>query len=227
MFTGLIQGLGKVSPLSTDRFAITLMVHGEVILSTLQLGDSVAVDGICLTVEEIMESGFVATASPETLSRTTLGRSAQFSHWVNIEPSLRVGGKLGGHFVSGHVDGMGSLLESVQTDRAWEMIFASPPSLQEFWQESIAPFLVAKGSIAVNGISLTVSESDRQGKWFKTAVIPHTYQETNLSFLKQGDWVNLESDILGKYVDRIIRHRFQDASSSDISLSFLTEHGYL
>ena len=229
VFTGLIQSLGSIQPLNNERFQLSLLAsNSSVILEDLAIGDSVAVDGVCLTVEEILPSGFIATASPETLQRTTLGKLEQAADYVNIETSLRVGSKIGGHFVSGHVDGIGCLLEAIVTDKAWEMTFGSPPSLSEYWQKYIARYLVSKGSIAVNGISLTVADCDSNGSWFKAAVIPHTYAETNLSHLALGDLVNIESDILGKYVDRLLAHRFSSHNSGqDISLDFLAEHGYL
>ncbi|MGH2414164.1 MAG: riboflavin synthase, partial [Microcystaceae cyanobacterium] len=171
--------------------------------------------------------GFVATASPETLQRTTLGERSQAAEYVNLETSMRIGSKLGGHFVTGHVDGIGCLVESVSTEKAWEMTFAAPPSLSEQWQHYIGRYIVPKGSIAVNGISLTVADCDAQGSWFKAAVIPHTYAQTNLCYLKIGDRVNIEGDILGKYVDKLLHHRLATHSNPEaINPAFLTEHGY-
>ncbi len=229
MFTGLIQGLGSIQLLAKDRLALSLVENtSQAILSDLAIGDSVAVDGVCLTVEEILPDGFVATASPETLQRSTLGRRSQAADYVNLETSMRVGSKLGGHFVTGHVDGIGCLVESVSTEKSWEMSFAAPPSLSEQWQHYIARYVLSKGSISVNGISLTVADCDADGNWFKAAVIPHTYAETNLCYLKIGDWVNIESDILGKYVDKLLGHRLgNNGTQEDISLTFLAEHGYL
>lgn len=229
MFTGLIQSLGSIQARGKDEFSISILGNSsQLILSDLAIGDSVAVDGVCLTVEEILPDGFVATASPETLQRTTLGQRNQAAAPVNLEPSLRVGSKLGGHFVSGHVDGIGCLIESVATEKAWQMSFAAPPSLSEQWQRHVARYLVPKGSIAVNGISLTVADCDPDGNWFKAAVIPHTYAQTNLRYLKTGDWVNVESDILGKYVDRLLGHRLAAKNSQEeISFTFLAENGYL
>lgn len=229
MFTGLIQGLGKIRALGNDLFAITVsQSHHQAIMTDLSLGDSVAVDGICLTVEKILTDGFVATASPETLQRTTLAQSTIKNKSVNLETSLRIGSKIGGHFVSGHIDGIGCLVESINNQRAWEMTFSAPNQLQSQWQEYIAPYIVSKGSIAVNGISLTIADCDRDGNWFKVAVIPVTYAETNLAQLNSGDWVNLESDILGKYVDKLISYRLGKKDiQEDISLDFLAEHGYL
>ena len=223
MFTGLIQALATIRVVDTDR--LYLSVSSDTILQDLIIGDSVAVDGVCLTVEEILSEGFVATASPETLQRTTLGRRIKTETNVNLETSLRVGSKIGGHFVTGHVDGIGCLVESIIVANSWEMTFAAPSSLEEQWNNYIARYIVGKGSIAVNGISLTVADCDAYGSWFKVAVIPHTYAETNLSHLKLGDWVNLEGDILGKYVEKLLGMRSYHAPS-EISLEFLAEHGY-
>ncbi|MBF2020283.1 MAG: riboflavin synthase [Hydrococcus sp. C42_A2020_068] len=229
MFTGLIQGIGTMRSLGQDRFALSIKGNAaSIILSDLAIGDSVSVDGVCLTVEEILPDGFVATASPETLQRTTLGQRSQAGNYVNLETSLRVGSKLGGHFVTGHVDGLGCLVESVSKEKSWEMTFAAPPSMSELWHSRIARYIIPKGSIAVNGISLTVADCDERGSWFKVAVIPHTYAETNLCYLNIGDLVNLEGDILGKYVDKLLNHRLApDSAQEDLSLTFLAEHGYL
>ncbi|GBF85358.1 riboflavin synthase alpha chain [Aphanothece sacrum FPU3] len=228
MFTGLIQSLGLIRPLETDRFTLCIPQDATTIWSDLAIGDSVAVDGVCLTVEEIVSDGFVATASPETLQRTTLSQQIQQSTYVNLESSLRVGGKLGGHFVTGHVDGIGCLKESISTEKAWELIFAPSPSLSQQWEQSIAPYIIPKGSVAVNGISLTIADCDAQGNWFKVAVIPHTYHQTNLSYLKIDDEVNIEGDILGKYVAKLLGHSLDShRTPTDISLNFLSEHGYV
>ena len=227
MFTGLVQGLGAIQPIGRERFALSVLNKSS-ILAELAIGDSVAVDGVCLTVEEFVAGGFVATASPETLRRTTLGQRSQAADTVNLEASLRVGSKLGGHFVSGHVDGLGCLAESIATDSAWEMTFAAPPSLADQWQQHIARYLIPKGSICVNGISLTVADCAPDTSWFRVAVIPVTYADTNLCSLKIGDLVNLESDILGKYVDKLLGHRLApNEAREEISLSFLAENGYL
>jgi riboflavin synthase len=223
MFTGLIQALGTIRVVDSDR--LYLSVSSDTILQDLMIGDSVAVDGVCLTVEEILAEGFVATASPETLQRTTLGRRSRGEGFVNLETSLRVGSKIGGHFVTGHVDGIGCLVESVIVANSWEMTFSAPSSLEDQWNAYIARYIVGKGSIAVNGISLTVADCDTSGSWFKVAVIPHTYEETNLSHLNLGDWVNLEGDILGKYVEKLLGMRSYHAPT-EISLEFLAEHGY-
>lgn len=228
MFTGIIQGLGQINALSQNRVLVHLLPDtAQKILPDLEIGDSVAVDGVCLTAEEIASGGFIASVSPETLQRSTLEKASQGSSYVNIESSLRAGGKIGGHFVSGHVDGIGSLVKSVITQNSWELTFSAPQGLTEQWQQYLSRFLVSKGSIAVNGISLTIADCDDQGNWFKVAVIPVTYGETNLNYLTIGDWVNLEGDILGKYVEKLLGDRsYSLASQEAISLDFLRENGY-
>lgn len=223
MFTGLIQGLGTAQSLSPDRLQVTcLPATAATILTGLALGDSVAVDGVCLTVVEILPQGFIAVISPETRDRSTLSQIAH--HLVNLETSLRVGGKLGGHFVTGHVDGIGHLESAVETSTSWELTFNAPPA--------VARYILSKGSIAVNGISLTVAHCNPEGTQFTVAVIPHSYSETNLKDLHPGSPVNLEGDLLGKYVEKFLRQgqlnggdRWQ-SSPDQLTPTFLAEHGY-
>ena len=200
----------------------------------MALGDSIAVDGVCLTVEQMLPGGFIASVSPETLARSTLADCLDGAR-VNLEASLRVGSKIGGHFVTGHVDGKGYLESSVEVNHAWEMRF-------QVADPRISRYIVPKGSIAVNGVSLTVADCSDQGDWFTVAVIPVTYADTNLQSLAPGQAVNLEGDVLGKYVERFFRldhgtganpmkdwsvAASEPASMGDFSLDFLTEHGYL
>ena len=190
------------------------------LLQDLELGDSIAVDGVCLTVETALDDGFVATASPETLAKSTLGHRVDGGK-VNLEGSLRVGSKIGGHFVTGHVDGLGRLATAVASETSWELRFTvtSP---------QVTRYIVPKGSIAVNGISLTVADCSASGDWFTVAVIPVTYQETNLQFLQPNQPVNLEGDVLGKYAEKFLNLGPAIAhSEQDIALDFLAEHGYV
>ncbi|NJM60820.1 MAG: riboflavin synthase [Oscillatoriales cyanobacterium RU_3_3] len=236
MFTGLIQALGKLKPLGNDQFQISCnSTNSHQILSDLAIGDSVAVDGVCLTVVSVLPQGFVAVASPETLNRTTLGKVPDAA--VNLETSLRAGSKLGGHFVTGHVDAIGCLAASTPTANAWVMRFAAPATANARWQRQVAPYIVPKGSIAVNGISLTVADCDAGGNWFEVAVIPHSFSETNLCYLQPGSLVNLEADILGKYVAKFLRSGSQQMpetweeipanSLGGITPEFLAEHGFI
>ena len=219
MFTGLIQGLGTIKPVTGDLWQISYLNQSKMLIQDLAYGDSVAVDGVCLTVEEILKDGFIATASPETLRRTTLGKEETQQRSVNLEPSLRVGGKVGGHFVMGHVDGIGQLITSEQTASSWEMTFVAP--------QAIARYIVPKGSIAINGISLTIAAYKSESSQFTVAVIPLTYSETNLSHLVAGSWVNLEGDILGKYVEKFLTPGNNHHQQEEITTAFLAENGYL
>lgn len=233
MFTGLIQTTGHSQLLNETELQITCSGNAAVILTDLERGDSVAVDGVCLTVTYILSNGFIAAVSPETLRRSILEHSVGVRP-VNLETSLRVGSKLGGHFVTGHVDGQGYLESAVSTATSWEMSFTVPDA-------RVSRYIVPKGSIAVNGISLTIAECNATGSWFKVAVIPLTYADTNLQYLKPGDSVNLEGDILGKYVEKFVRLGHSPTPEAERSLdslgtsptdapitpSFLAEHGYL
>ncbi|NDJ18627.1 riboflavin synthase [Myxacorys almedinensis] len=221
MFTGLIQTVGTLTLLSADQVQITCSDPSAALpLKDLAIGDSVAVDGICLTVTEIGADGFTADVSPETVRRSTLGQKGDTEKRVNIETSLRVGSKLGGHFVTGHVDGVGIFRSAVQTATSWDITFATQSDV-------VARYVLPKGSISVNGISLTIAECAPDGAWFTVAVIPHTYATTNLSHLNPEDWVNLEGDILGKYVEKFLGSGQSLAMPDRISPSFLAEHGYL
>ena len=224
MFTGLVQSVGQLQHLGSYQLKITCESLRDRVLQNIELGDSIAVDGVCLTVEKILEKGFIASASPETLAKSTLGKVLDNGQ-VNLEPSLRVGSKIGGHFVTGHVDGTGQLDRAERIANAWEISFRSV-------SPQVARYIVTKGSIAVNGISLTVADCSESGDWFSTAVIPVTYAETNLQYLKPGDYVNLEGDVLGKYVEKFARgERDRPGENSinqvPISVGFLAENGYM
>ncbi len=221
MFTGLVQSVGQLQHLGPYQLKINCDRPSDPVLQGIELGDSIAVDGVCLTVEKILSQGFVASASPETLSKSTLGQVRDNGR-VNLEPSLRVGSKIGGHFVTGHVDGIGKLDKAERVANAWEISFREVDDL-------VARYIVSKGSIAVNGISLTVAQCSPSGDWFMAAVIPVTYAETNLQYLTSGDWVNLEGDVLGKYVEKFATGRGNAAgkdSADALSVNFLAEHGY-
>jgi riboflavin synthase len=222
VFTGLVQSLGQLRLI--DSYHLEVICPGSPILSDIAAGDSIAVDGACLTVEAFNHNSFIVTVSPETLERTTLGERGNHGASVNLEAALRVGSKLGGHFVTGHVDGIGRLAELKTSGSSWQLMFLAPPT--------VAPYIVTKGSIAVNGISLTIADCDATGHWFTVAVIPHSFAQTNLQHLQVGDTVNLESDLLGKYAARLLRpylgksDEFEDQRIPAITLDFLAEHGY-
>jgi riboflavin synthase len=227
MFTGLVQSLGNLRLLAEDRLEILCSLsNGELILADLSIGDSVAVDGACLTVEQILPQGFIAAISPETIDRTTIGQR-DFDTHVNLETSLRVGGKIGGHFVTGHIDGVGRLVSATSTATSWELRFSAPLKLTQQWSDYISRYLASKGSITVNGVSLTIADCDRDGNWFTVAVIPHTYLNTNLAELKPNELVNLEVDILGKYVEKLMENSgLRSRDREIITPNFLESHGY-
>ncbi|MEM9006656.1 MAG: riboflavin synthase, partial [Cyanobacteria bacterium P01_F01_bin.86] len=222
MFTGLIQSTGNLTRLDSSHLEIECYADTAArILTDMAIGDSICVDGVCLTVETPTTQGFIATASPETLARSTLGQLAEGAI-VNLEGSLRVGSKIGGHFVTGHVDGLGQMAAAIATETSWELRFLVADA-------SVARYIVPKGSIAVNGISLTVANCSPTGDWFTVAVIPVTYVETNLQHLQPDQAVNLEGDILGKYAEKFLNlgpAKAVNASEQDVTLDFLAEHGY-
>ena len=227
MFTGLVQSLGNLRLLTEDKLEVLCRAaDAQLILTDLTIGDSVAVDGACLTVEQILPQGFIVSVSPETIDRTTIGQRDRTSTYANLETSLRVGGKIGGHFVTGHIDGIGRLVSSTATATSWEMRFAAPESMTEQWSNYLSRYLVSKGSIAVNGVSLTIADCDRGGNWFTVAVIPLTYAETNLAQLQIDEWVNLEADILGKYVEKLMISPHSSSRREIITPDFLAANGY-
>ncbi len=216
MFTGLIQSLGHFYRQGPSQVEVVCLEPRHALLRDMALGDSIAVDGICLTVETLTPQGFGASVSPETLDRSTLGQLPQGGR-VNLESSLRAGGKVGGHFFTGQVDGLGVLEQVRATALTWYLRVSLAV-------RRVAPYLVAKGSIAVNGVSLTVADCDPEGAWFTVAVIPVTYRDTTLQDLQPGQPVNLEGDVLGKYVEGLLRHRHDP--EGPLSLEFLAQHGY-
>ncbi len=189
MFTGIVEEVGRVLERSTTR----LWVGAERVLEDLQEGSSVAVDGVCLTVVELRPSAFAVDLGPATLQRTTLGHRRAHDP-VNLERPLPATGRLGGHFVQGHVDAVGRVLSvRREGDCAWVEITAPP---------EVARYLVPRGSVAVDGVSLTVAAVDEDA--FSVCLIPYTLQHTTLGLRTAGDPVNLEADILSKYVERLL-----------------------
>jgi riboflavin synthase len=210
MFTGIVEEIGTIVSLSETQ----LTVRARRILADVAIGDSISVDGICLTVERFDKTTFTVGLSPETVRRTTLEQRSPGSS-VNLESALRAGGKIGGHFVSGHIDGVGCCVKSTQSGTSWEMDFEAPAE--------VSRYIVEKGSIAINGVSLTVAVC--KNHWFRIAVIPHSFDQTTLGSLRAGTTVNLEADMLGKYVEKLLSLRSE--SKETLSLAFLSEHGYV
>lgn len=202
MFTGLVEGRGTVTELTPEGSAIRLGVQiAEAMGGECHVGDSVAINGCCLTVIEVADRCWTFQAGSETLSKTNLG-DLKVGGVVNLERPLTATAELGGHFVQGHVDGVGTV-SSVTWDGEWvEMWFEVPPPLAEQ--------LVPKGSVAVDGVSLTVVDVTQDG--FSVALIPHTLEITTLGVRQIGDAVNIETDILGKYVLKFLQSRFGEGA---------------
>jgi len=215
MFTGLVQAVGRL-----ERRGTQVLVHGCAPLAPLQLGDSVAVDGVCLTVASLVGDGFLADVSEETLERTTLGPKALRGGVVNLEPALRLSDRLGGHLVSGHVDAAGEVLAIEALPQSWR--------LELRWREpGHERYICEKGSIAVDGISLTVAGSAASGRQFWIAVIPHTWRTTALHHLRVGDRVNLEVDVIARYTERLLATEPSHADGSQvISAEWLARQGW-
>ena len=195
MFTGIILAKGRIISLTPREGDLELGIDAPGLdLARTAIGDSVCVQGVCLTVTRIQNSAFFADVSRETLSKTTLGKLKAGSN-VNLEPSLRAGDALGGHMVSGHVDAVGNLRRIDQDARSWRLEFELPASLTRF--------VAAKGSISLNGVSLTVNNVD--GLRFDVNIIPHTHAVTTLGELRVGDGVNVEIDVVARYLDKLVQ----------------------
>ncbi len=214
MFTGIIQSVGSVKRLD-DRGGDMRMVFstGKLDISEYQPGDSIAVNGVCLTALEYGAAAFSADVSRETLSVTTFG-DLKTGDPVNLEPALRVQDRLGGHLVSGHVDGVGSVESRKAAGRSEKFVFVMPAELTRY--------VAGKGSICINGVSLTVNRSE--GNRFTVNIVPHTLQETMLGSLQAGDRVNLEVDIIARYLEKLLRGD-KDADGS-IDLELLQRTGF-
>ena len=194
MFTGLVSDLGTVERLTPGP--VTDLWIASHFPGDFQLGESIACDGVCLTVVEVRGQSFKVQAAPETLRRSTLGEWAPGTR-VNLERALRMGDRLGGHWVQGHVDGVGSVLETRPEGGSWVMRFSLPTEL--------APFFVEKGSVCIDGVSLTLTTVGADS--FGVMLIPETQQRTSLGKKQPGQRVNLEADIIGKYVARMMGGR--------------------
>ena len=193
MFTGLIREVGRIAAVDGGEDGVRLEIDAPQTAAAAAVGDSVAINGVCLTVVAVSNGRFAFDAVPETLARSSLGRLAEGSP-VNLEPALRAGEPLGGHYVQGHVDGVGTVRSVEREGDGKRIWFDAPPGLMRY--------VVEKGSVAVEGTSLTVAALDDDG--FAVALVPHTLAETTLGALDRGDPVNLEADVLAKYVERLL-----------------------
>jgi riboflavin synthase len=213
MFTGLIEDTGRVTAIERRGAAAVLTLTSALPVAEIAVGDSVAVNGVCLTVTAQPGSTLTFDVSPETMAGTTIARLRTGSA-VNLERALRLGDRMGGHIVSGHIDCIGKLARISETSGNRVLDFTLPAEN--------ARYLISKGSVAIDGISLTVNSVSESG--FSVNIIPLTQRATTLSGLKIGDEVNIETDIIGKYVERLIRPW---SSSGGLSMKTLAENGFL
>lgn len=218
MFTGLVEGTGKLIIIEPRGKDMRLSIEASFDLEGFQTGESVAVDGVCLTVVSWQAKTFTVDVSQETLSRSTLGQRSVGDE-VNLERALRLGDRLGGHLVNGHVDGKASVMARKQ--RGDSLVFAF-----ELVAE-LGRYIIEKGSVAVNGVSLTVNRCDEQS--FEVNIVPHTAQWTTIGTWRVGDEVNIEVDIIGKYVERFVRtmQEGDSSSKSGVDQGFLAKHGFI
>ena len=218
MFTGLIEGIGKVKAITRRGEDLRLTIAPLVEMSDVRTGDSISVSGVCLTVTDVKAGAFTVDVSGETLSRSTLGH-LRLADEVNLERALRFTDRLGGHLVSGHVDGVGSLLKKEQQQRSWILKIAMEAALSRY--------VIEKGSIAVDGISLTVNRCEKTA--FEVNVIPETGRVTTILKKKVGDLVNIETDLIGKYIEKFFLKEQPsppEKRSSDINEDMLKKYGF-
>ena len=216
MFTGIVEETGTLRSLSRGSKSCVIHVQCSTVLEDTRIGDSIAVNGICLTVTSMESGGFTADVMNETLSRSSLAQTRPGDP-VNLERAMAANGRLGGHIVSGHIDGTGIIREIRDDDNAvWYTVEAPPEILR---------YVVEKGSIAIDGISLTVARVDDRS--FQVSVIPHTRAVSALSSRRVGSPVNLENDIVGKYVEKLMQPAPSESGpASGITMEFLAQHGY-
>lgn len=220
MFTGLIEEIGKISSVASKGEAMLLTIQASKVLQGVKQGDSIAVNGVCLTVTSYSASSFTADVMPETYRRSSLSSLKQGAA-VNLERAMQVGARFGGHIVQGHVDGMATIDKSYQDGNAivYRLRLHEPEQLR---------YIIPKGSITIDGISLTVVEA--AGELISVSIIPHTLAETALQYRKPGEVVNIECDIIGKYVEHLLgfgTRQKSESRTSKLSSSFLQQHGYM
>ncbi len=217
MFTGIILAIGNISAIQPKGGDCRLQINtGKLSLADCALGDSIAVNGVCLTAVELAEHSFSADVSNETLSRTTL-KSASTGSPVNLELAMTPSSRLGGHIVSGHVDGIGKVVEKQSDGRSIRFKFKAP--------DELAKYIAEKGSICINGISLTVNSVD--GAYFSVNIVPHTLQETTLGSTNVGSEVNLEVDLLARYLERLMKGEAAAHAHGNVTEALLLNAGFI
>lgn len=217
MFTGIIEEVGVIDSIKKGTRSSKLWISGEKIFEDLKLGDSVAVNGVCLTVSHFKGKIFEADVMSETLSRSSLG-NLKVGSSVNLERAMAANGRFGGHIVSGHIDGVGSIFKMQRDDNAVWIGIKTDMKLSRY--------IIEKGSIAIDGISLTVARESEGEFW--VSIIPHTGAETTLLKKQLGDIVNLENDVIGKYVERFVNYKAKEGviKTSTITRDFLVKSGF-
>lgn len=217
MFTGIIEEIGRIDSIKKGTQSAVLGIRCQKVLEGTKIGDSIAVNGVCLTVTSLHEQGYTADVMAETLERSSLGSLSKNSP-VNLERAMAADGRFGGHIVAGHIDGTGKIRDIRRDETAvWYTVEAEPQILR---------YVVEKGSIAIDGISLTVARVTERD--FSVSIIPHTQGETSLGFRQKGDIVNLECDVIGKYVEKLMKPAGIITSvESNITDTFLMEHGFI
>ncbi|MCW8854963.1 MAG: riboflavin synthase [Gammaproteobacteria bacterium] len=217
MFTGIIESLGKIESIEDKGGDARFWINtGKLDMSDVQLGDSIAMNGVCLTAIELRDDAYCADVSGETLSKTSLS-SLKEGSTVNLEKALTPTTRLGGHLVSGHVDGLGQIIERSDDARSVKFTIEAPKEL--------ARYIAMKGSITVDGVSLTVNQVN--GAQFELNIVPHTLEETIMSDYQPGRLVNLEVDLIARYLERLVLGDKAAETGATITESFLGEHGFL
>lgn len=216
MFTGIVEELGTIKSLSMKGTSGSIVIKAKKVLENTKIGDSIAVNGICLTVTSLLDDGFSADIMAETVRRSSL-KQAGVGDKVNLERAMAADGRFGGHIVSGHIDGTGIISEYRKEENAVWVTIDTP--------DNILSLIVEKGSICIDGISLTVAAVDHSS--FSVSIIPHTAQETSLLKKKPGDMVNLENDVVGKYVQKLLGlEQKKNEKKSNITMEMLQEYGF-
>ena len=215
MFTGLIEEIGKVETVIKSTKSARITIKAGKILQGAKIGDSISTNGVCLTITSFSSNSFIVDVMAETMRSSNLNK-LYCGEEVNLERALKASDRLGGHIVSGHIDGVGTIKNYEQEDNAvWITVVAS---------DEILKYVVHKGSIAMDGVSLTVAYVDKDE--FKVSIIPHTKEKTTLLYKKVGNQVNLECDVIGKYIEKFLGVREQTSAKRNIDLKFLSENGF-
>ena len=219
MFTGIIEEIGTVLNLSKDNNAAKIKIKAEKIFEDINIGDSISVNGLCLTVSTIDKNTFTADIMPVSLEKSNL-KSFYFGDKVNLERALKLKSRIGGHFISGHIDNTGEIIYLKRKDHSL--------LIEIVVSDNMKKFIIPEGSIAINGISLTIAQITSKG--FIVSIVPHTLRETTLSSVKIGHIVNLEVDMIGKYVYNFLQKSNEKNSKEvnpSMTMDFLAEHGFI